>query len=208
MSKFQNRSQSQYIFQKKRTSFTRRLFTKGLNVAGLILIGLQEMGEMFLEGLPSPYPQFRTLKQIFGVRPYKKIKLKKNIIDTNLSRLEKQGLVIKDSKKKVYCLTEEGEKFVSYIKNRYEILKKPWDGKIRVVIFDIPEKKEKWRRWLRDELQLLQFKLLQKSVYIGKTALPKSLYQDIIQSGLSQYIFIFTMSEFDRKQIMKILEPV
>lgn len=204
MSKFQN--ESQYLFQKRKASFTKRLFTKGLDAASLILIALREMGEMFLEGLPDCYPQFKTIKEIAGVRPYKKIKFKGKTLKASLSRLKEQGLVVKDPKKKVYYLTDNGKEFVSYIEDRYEILKKPWDGKVRVVIFDIPEKKRKWRDWLRNELRLLQFKSLQKSVYIGKTPLPESLYKEINQTDLDQYVFIFTMSEFDRDQIAEILQ--
>lgn len=47
-------------------------------------------------------------------------------------------------------------------------IKKPekWDGKWRMVIFDIPEKKRKARGALRDKLKELGFKELQKSVFI------------------------------------------
>jgi len=48
-------------------------------------------------------------------------------------------------------------------------IKKPekWDGKWRVVTFDIPEKKKKAREALRNKLRDLEFKELQKSVFIS-----------------------------------------
>ena len=70
---------------------------------------------------------------------------------------------------------------MSYIENRYLVLNKPWDGKLRIVIFDIPEHKKGWRDWIRQELILLQFQQLQKSVHIGKYPLPESFYKEHAQ---------------------------
>jgi len=200
---------SQYIFQRKKTSFTKRIFEKGLNVSGAVLLYLAETGEGFLEDLPSCYPQFDMMKQLAGVGPYKKRRqewLKKKTLQTNIARLEKQRLIAKEPKRKIYILTEKGKEFSAYIKDRYGLLSGKWDGKIRVLIFDIPEKKKFWREWLRKELVLLQYKEFQKSVYIGKVPLPRDLYRRIGEEGLEDFVFIFTMSEFDKKKIMKILE--
>jgi len=202
-------AESEYIFQRKKASFTKKVFTQGLTAGSAILLYFAEIGEGFLEDLPSCYPQFDMMKQLAGVGPYKKGRrewLKKKNLQNTVYRLEKQGLVTKDPKRKIYFLTEEGKKYTSYIKDRYGVLSKKWDGKVRVVIFDVPEKKKRWREWLRNELLLLQYKELQKSVYIGKAPLPESLYQEISDAGLGENVFVFTMSEFDRKQIMKILK--
>lgn len=65
-------------------------------------------------------------------------------------------------------LTKEGKKkAIKYQLDEMEI-KRPdrWDGKWRMVIFDIPEKKKKAREALRNKLKDLGFKELQKSVFI------------------------------------------
>lgn len=65
-------------------------------------------------------------------------------------------------------LTKEGKKkALKYQIDEIEI-KKPdkWDGKWRIVIFDIPEKKKKAREALRNKLKDLGFKELQKSVFV------------------------------------------
>ena len=41
-----------------------------------------------------------------------------------------------------------------------------WDGKWRIVIFDVPEKMKRAREALREKLRELGFKELQKSVFI------------------------------------------
>ena len=199
-----------YFFQKRKTNFTKRFFEKGLCISSALLFTLKESGKLFLDELPNSYPAFKLLKDVFEVVPPwlgDKKKIDRKEILTNLSRLEKQGLIVREPKKKFYVLTGKGQELVCYIKDRYAVLNKPWDGNFRVVIFDIPEKKNYHRRWIRDELLLLNFKELQKSVYIGKHPLPKSFYKDMIQFGLNDYIFVFTVNEIDKKEyIIKILE--
>ena len=96
---------------------------------------------------------------------------------------------------------------ITYIENRYAILEKPWDKKIRVIVFDIPERERGFRKWLRTELGLLAFKQLQKSVYIGKYPIPDDLYQDLIKNNLFNYVHIFTIDEANKqKELLKLLE--
>lgn len=199
-------SKSEYFFQRRKRSFTQKFFEKGLNTTAYILFYLKEIGEGSLRELPSSYPQFKLIKQMFGVDS-RVPKLKKETVKTNLYRLKKQGLITKDPKRKIYYLTDKGKEFVSYIEDRYLILKKPWDGKVRIVIFDIPEEKKGWREWIRQELLLLRFHQLQKSVYIGKHPLSESFYKEIAKAGLLRYVFVFTAGEIDqRERILEILE--
>lgn len=196
----------EYFFQKKKRSFTQRFFGKGLNAASYILFCLKEGGKDFLRELPSSYPQFKLMKEMFGVER-RTPPLKKETIRVNLYRLKKLGLIVKEPKQKIWYLTDQGKEFVSYIENRFLTLKKPWDGKLRIVIFDIPEKKKRWREWLREELLLLQYQQLQKSVYVGKTPLPESLYKEIKKLEIGKYVFVFIVVDFDRKdEILELLE--
>ncbi len=66
-------------------------------------------------------------------------------------------------------LTIEGQKRALRYKLDELEIKKPvkWDKKWRMVIFDIPEKKRKAREALRKKLKELDFKELQKSVFIN-----------------------------------------
>ena len=65
-------------------------------------------------------------------------------------------------------LTKEGKKKALKFQIDEIKIKKPekWDGKWRVVIFDIPEKNKKAREALRNKLKELGFKELQKSVLV------------------------------------------
>jgi DNA-binding transcriptional regulator PaaX len=193
-----------YLFQKRKISFCKKLFENGLNTASYILLSLKEYGELVVENLPSSYPAFAVLKETFGSNS--KNKFKKKTIKVNISRLKKQGLVREDEKRKI-ILSEKGKEMVDYIYDRYSILERPWDERIRVVIFDIPEKKKYLREWFRQELGLLEFKALQKSVFVGKYPLPKSLYQEISKNGLFEQIYVFTIDNIDKEEkLLKLLE--
>ncbi len=197
-------AENKYLFQRKKTSFTKRLFEKGLNASALILFSMRESGKLFFDGLPSCYPGIKIFKDIFGST--RKKDFNRNDIVVNLKRLEEQGLIRKEAKKKIYILTEEGEELIEYIKDRYDVLNKKWDRKMRVVVFDIPEKNKYLRVWVRSELGLLDFKELQKSVYVGKFPLPESFYEDLFKFELNRNVFIFIVSEIDKnKEVLKVL---
>ncbi len=199
---------SKYLFQRKKASFAQRLFRDGLNVSGYILLTIKDFKEdfykVFLAELPDSYPGFKLMKVMFGYNSKKKFE--KKIINANISRLKKQGLITED-KDREFRLTIKGEEMVTYIKDRHSILEKPWDKKIRVVVFDIPEKEKRLRQWLRAELGLLAFKPLQKSVYIGKYPIPEDLYQDLIKNDIFNNVHIFTVNKADKqKKLIQLLE--
>jgi len=198
-------AKTKYFFQRKKRSFAQKFFDKGLNGSSYVLFGIKEIGKDFLRGLPNSYPALESMKEIFGGDF--KMEIKESTVKNSISRLIKQGLVDRESKEKTYCLTEKGEKIVLYIKNSYSILKKSWDGKLRLVVFDIPEEYRYWRSIIRQELSLFQFHQLQKSVYIGKHPLSESFYREIEEGGMDKYIFILTIDKIDRKdEILKSLE--
>ncbi len=206
-----NNNKSKYYFQNKKINFTKKLFKYGLNARSYILLSIKDFNNDFndilLLGLFDDYPKypgFQLMKKMFGFN--KKRKLDKTIIRVNISRLEKQGIIRKSENEK-FELTADGEEMVAYIKNRYSILNKKWDKKIRVVVFDIPEKEKRYREWFRTELGLLLFKQLQKSVYFGKYPIQDDLYQDIIKNNFFDNIHIFTINEADKqKDLIKFLE--
>jgi DNA-binding transcriptional regulator PaaX len=65
-----------------------------------------------------------------------------------------------------------------------------------IVIFDIPEKKKKYREWLRLELVGFGFTLIQKSVWLGPS-LPKEFVEYLEEVSILKYIRFFNASEAD-----------
>lgn len=94
---------------------------------------------------------------------------KKKVSDT-FSRLRREGLIaITTVNHQIYIsLTEEGRKKAGIMQIDSLQIKKPkrWDGKWRLLMFDIPEKTKISREALRGKLKELGFLLFQKSVWI------------------------------------------
>jgi len=64
-------------------------------------------------------------------------------------------------------LTDKGKlKALTYKFDEMKIEKKDWDGKWRLLIFDIPEKIRQGRNSLREKIKQLGFYELQKSAFI------------------------------------------
>ncbi len=94
----------------------------------------------------------------------------KYYIETAIGRLKKGGLIAFQNKNgKIFVrLTLKGEEeFLKYQLQEITIKKpKKWDGKWRVIIFDIAEQKRGIRDGLRKELINLGFLKLQNSVWV------------------------------------------
>ena len=144
--------------------------------------------ESFLK--PSCYADFPSFEfsesTSANAHKRKKGKFKEMTIRHSLWRLQKQGFVRKKEGK--YLLAEKGRKLADYILKRKKIIDKKWDEKYRVVIFDIPEKERRFRNWLRRELYMLNYKKLQKSVFISKVPLTKDIAEEIKKKKMGNYV--------------------
>jgi DNA-binding PadR family transcriptional regulator len=136
--------------------------------------------DMYAE-LPDAYNWFSH-----NGKSKKKPKFKEITIRQSIRRLHKQGFIEKNNSN--YILTSKGKELAKYIKSRKKNQQQKWDGKYRVVIFDIPENKRKIRNWLREELYLLDYRKLQESVFISKYALPEDLIKEIKQMKISSCV--------------------
>ena len=98
---------------------------------------------------------------------------KKNLkysINSSFSRLQEKGLVevVEINGKKVARITQKGESKLDFLdKHNFKLkIPKKWDGRWRVVIFDIKESRSKTRFLLRKTLSEIGFIRLQNSVWV------------------------------------------
>ncbi len=104
-------------------------------------------------------------------------------IHVYLSRLKKQGLI--SHNKSSWKIARAGKKRLVQLKKKFHFsflkteYKKEKSNEIILVSFDIPEKEKYKRDWLRRQLQELGFTLLQKSVWMGKIALPEEFISNL-----------------------------
>ncbi|MBI3046265.1 MAG: hypothetical protein HYY86_01835 [Candidatus Harrisonbacteria bacterium] len=116
-----------------------------------------------------------------------------------LSRLKKQGFIKKQKIKGLshWQITKNGiqklEKIkifkTAYFPKRLYAPHK--DSALNLIIFDIPERLKYKRIWLRKQLKLLAFEMLQKSVWAGEYKIPEDFLFDIEKLELTSYIHIF-----------------
>ena len=97
-----SKKNQQYIFQIKKVTFAEKIFKKGLNAAGFILLGLKNLGYEFLKNfkleLPKRDPRFALLRALL---PPHFSGFKKPTLRVNLSRLIKLGLIEKSKKERI-----------------------------------------------------------------------------------------------------------
>lgn len=127
---------------------------------------------------------------------------------TAMHRLQKKGLIHCERQRRglVFMLTEEGEQEAQKVKTEVERLKpKQWDGKWRIIIFDIPEKLRGKRDLLRRELVGFGFRQLQQSVWVYPHTLPQAFRDLWKETGIFKYCVIF---EADKMENGEMLESV
>lgn len=115
--------------------------------------------------------------------------LKKANLAQAFKRLRERGLIELVSDKKLeYRLTDSGRQKAVW-QNITDNSKK-WDGKWRVVIFDIPEKRRKARDILRNNLKNWEFVSWQKSVWATKKDCAKPLRKFIKSVGIEDWVIV------------------
>lgn len=120
-----------------------------------------------------------------------------------VSRLREDGLLKKDGGRKnaYFEITSLGRKKLgTLLMNKDGTLPEPRyassSGEHHVIVtFDIPEKERRKREWLRCVLKNLKFQMIQQSVWIGKTKIPKDFLNDLHEMKLSKYVEIFEVSK-------------
>ena len=118
----------------------------------------------------------------------------KDRLRTTMQRLRKRNLVYaeRQGRKLIFALTEAGEREASKIKLKLRMAKpKRWDGKWRIIIFDVPEKLRGKRDLLRKELNNFGFTQLQRSVWAYPYPLPKEFVELWDNAGILKYCVVF-----------------
>ncbi len=115
--------------------------------------------------------------------------------------LKRSGLVADSGGKgdKSFKLTSKGKDFLRKLRwKRGAPARSEGDSghaTTKIVIFDVPEKKRRYRRWLREVLSGFGFTMLQKSVWAGKVKLPEDFLVDLKDMGLMDCVEIFSIGE-------------
>jgi phenylacetic acid degradation operon negative regulatory protein len=165
-------------------------------VAKTILAMLTEAGEI-------------TLKSFFA-HPYSHAFCKhgsRKTVYSSFSQLKKKGWIKKQSGD-TFRLTKAGEKeaFFAHLDAQavlYHPKKQKWDGFWRMVVFDIPEKKRRYRDYLRQMLKTLDFRELQKSTWVTPYLIPDFLKELLWEERVKHFTRFITIKEIDYDKDLK-----
>lgn len=115
-----------------------------------------------------------------------------------LKRLEEKGWIkiFKQRENEFVKLTKFGQLQALLVKAKIQQTQK-WDGKWRVVTYDIPEDAKERREMFRKLLRQNGFYKLQASVFISPYPLNREAIAYLKQTGLKKYIRIARMDELD-----------
>ncbi|MCL5435994.1 MAG: CRISPR-associated endonuclease Cas2 [Patescibacteria group bacterium] len=161
---------------------------KGATLVQKVLKILQEIGEMAPAPFETPYAYIRRAGNLDRARYWRTVE-----------HMKKRGLIRVASKagKKFISLTSKGQLTVLLDKAKLFQQPKTWDGKWRVLIFDIPEQARQKREHLRRLLKKNGFSKLQASVFISPYPINREGVEYLKRSGLSNYIRILRVDEID-----------
>jgi len=146
--------------------------------------------------------KYREKRDLY-IRQMRQNKENQNRFKHFMYHLRKEGLVENIGKDNgmFIKLTSSGKKLLHKLRRRKEQSlpesKYPIQEKdeLKIIIFDIPEAEKRKRAWLRSVLRNLEFTMIQKSVWSGKTKLPQEFISQLHELNLLSYVEIFTISK-------------
>jgi len=114
-----------------------------------------------------------------------------------LNYLKRTGFVDKKIGEKgtFWKITSNGLNKLKLLKEKSIDYQASTDDKLKIIVFDVPEKERRKRGWLRGALRFLNFKMLQQSVWIGKNKIPEQFLFDLRQKNLLPYIHIMEVNK-------------
>jgi len=124
----------------------------------------------------------------------------KQILYSTIRRLENEGYLeeVENRGEKKYRATIKGQAKIW----RYLRKDRDWDGRWRIVVFDIPETKKKMRNFFRDRLIDLGFRKLQESVWICPYNIASKVEELIALCEAETYVHYLLVEEIDNREVL------
>lgn len=169
-----------------------------------ILVSLLGGAAMGISSSPRQYFKvFRSLKREW--KTIDKHNLKRSIAKLSSERLVEEKILSDGSFKLV--LTKKGKEQAKKLSLFGDSIKfkrpKRWDGKWRIVVFDVPEKDKAFRNILRNHLKELKFYKLQQSVFISPYPYEKPILELVDLYSAQLYVKVITAIMVNNEKELK-----
>lgn len=144
----------------------------------------------------------QVIKKLIGIEDDTP-RTRKKIVQTAASRLRNKGLL--EFRNNHYSISERGLKLLKEWELSDYRIKKPkkWDGKWRVIIFDIPEKKRKIRTRVREILSATGFQRLQDSVWVFPYDCEDVIGLVKTELGIGKYLLYMIVDEIENDRFLR-----
>lgn len=120
-----------------------------------------------------------------------------------LSALVREGLVEKSTPENTYILTEKGFAELCLTFPAFRYMKNPWDGKWRILSYEIPEKKRELRDRLRREVAGWGLGPWHRSFWLTPHPITGNLKELVSQKEEEQYVQAFEADHvFGNREIL------
>ena len=137
----------------------------------------------------------RNVRKFYEILSERKLnKYKKESVKVALSRLRKKGYI--DNSSIGWSITKKGRKYLkdvtllSYIASPF-VENSPSS---MIISFDIPEQNRILRNWLRNQIKIFGYKMLQQSLWIGPSPLPSSFLKRLEDLNIRKNIKTFKIT--------------
>lgn len=123
------------------------------------------------------------------------LRFNKSSFRSAICRLRQKGYISHEDE--CWIITELGINYIDKCENSLKQFESPFGKNCKrnlILIFDIPESKKVERDWLRWQLKKFQYKLIQRSVWVGPSPLPHDFKKYLKFIKLQQYIKTFKLS--------------
>lgn len=167
------------------------------------LVKLIALGSLIIGSLVAP--ELPRLVFLFDNKKKKQLYFNRRLLNMQIKRLRARDVVSvsETDSQTIVTLTDKGREIV--LKYNFDELQieRPeyWDGKWRMVIFDIPNEFKRERDVLREKLKLLGFYKLQESVFIFPFPCEREIKYLREYLGISEHVIFLTFKQLEGRDL-------
>lgn len=112
-----------------------------------------------------------------------------------ISKMKRDGLIETENNK--FKISGKGIDKLGKLRNNLprRFYERTHKGNSVIISFDIPERLRRKRNWLREVIRNFGFKMIHKSVWMGKGRIPKDFIEDLENLKILEFVEIFEISK-------------
>jgi len=150
------------------------------------------IGDLLIATLLSG-KNIKTFRSILHKREFERFR--KESVQVSLSRLTKNGYLKKTNNS--WSLTQKGilRNQKTYLTSHIPSPFKENSPANTIISFDIPGPQRSTRDWLRNQVKIFNYKMLQQSLWIGPGPLPSTFLKRLEELGIRKNIKIFSIKK-------------